>query len=460
MHRLVVAFLAAFDAAVAAAVGLAAVLAPLTVLFVFGLGDAADWRALWPAGASVWQLGHLVPLEIALPGEFLADAGIDADAATFVLSLAPLAFAVFTAVFAARSAIRASRADAWATGVVSGSLVFAAIAFAVWTTSGNDVATATAWQAIVLPAAVFAAPALVAAAVTEWSEAGAGIVARMRDRVEASGSGWADAPALIARGTAVAVAGLVGLGGIVVAVALVARGSEVIALFQSAHVDALGAGVMTLGQFVYLPTLVVWGIAFIAGPGFALGTGTAVSPAGTQLGVIPGIPVLGAVPETTSTFLLLLALLPVGVGVLAGWVVRSRMVAPRPALAEPVRVAASDPERDAALAALLATGAPVEVAPASEYDELTDVEPFAPRLVVALGIAVATGAVAALLAWAASGSAGPGRLAEVGPAPGAVALAVGLEVLVGAAILILSPLRASRRPLTGTASRGSAETDG
>jgi len=170
--------------------------------------------------------------------------------------------------------------------------------------------------------------------------------------------------------------------------------------------------------------------------------------------------VLGAVPETTSTFLLLLVLLPVGVGVLAGWVVRSRMVAPRPALAEPVRVAASDPERDAALAALLATGAPVEVAPASEYDELTDVEPFAPRLVVALGIAVATGAVAALLAWAASGSAGPGRLAEVGPAPGAVALAVGLEVLVGAAILILSPLRASRRPLTGTASRGSAETDG
>ncbi|HET6302751.1 DUF6350 family protein [Microbacterium sp.] len=460
MHRLVVAFLAAFDAAVAAAVGLAAVLAPLTVLFVFGLGGAADWRALWPAGASVWQLGHLVPLEIALPGEFLADAGIDPDAATFVLSLAPLAFTAFTAVFAARSAIRASRADAWATGVLTGSLVFGGIAFAVWTTSGNEVATAAAWQAIVLPAAVFAVPALVAAAVTEWSEAGAGFVARIRDRVEASRDGWAPVPALIARGTGVAVAGLMGLGGIAVTVALVARGAEVIALFQSAHVDALGAAVMTLGQLAYLPTLVVWGIAFIAGPGFALGTGTAVSPAGTQLGVIPGIPVLGAVPETTSTFLLLLALLPVGVGVLAGWVVRSRMLAPRTAAAEPTRVAASDPERDAALAALLATGAPVEVAPASELDEATDAEPIAPRIVVTLGIAVATGAIGALLAWAASGSAGPGRLAEVGPAPGAVALAVGLEVLVGAAILILSPVRAARRPLTGTAARGSAEADG
>ena len=44
-----------------------------------------------------------------------------------------------------------------------------------------------------------------------------------------------------------------------------------------------------------------------------------------------------------------------------------------------------------------------------------------------------------MLSWAASGSLGPGRLTEVGPDPGAVALAVGLETLVGVAILLLSP---------------------
>ena len=48
----------------------------------------------------------------------------------------------------------------------------------------------------------------------------------------------------------------------------------------------------------------------------------------------------------------------------------------------------------------------------------------------------ALGATVALLAAVASGSIGPGRLAEVGPAPGAVALAVGLELLVGAAIAL------------------------
>ncbi len=112
MHRLLVALLSAFDAAIAAAVGVAVVLAPLTVLWVVGFGGTADWATLWPAGASVWQLGHLVPLFITLPGEYLAETGIDPDAASFVLSLAPLALAAFTAIFAARSGARASRADA------------------------------------------------------------------------------------------------------------------------------------------------------------------------------------------------------------------------------------------------------------------------------------------------------------------------------------------------------------
>ena len=49
------------------------------------------------------------------------------------------------------------------------------------------------------------------------------------------------------------------------------------------------------------------------------------------------------------------------------------------------------------------------------------------------------------------GSFGPGRLAAMGPTPGPVALAVGLEVLLGAGILLLSPwnrrrLRAAGEP--------------
>ena len=168
-------------------------------------------------------------------------------------------------------------------------------------------------------------------------------------------------------------------------------------LFEAARVDALGVTVITLGHLAYLPTAVVWAVSWLAGPGFAVGVGTAVSPASTQLGVVPGIPIFGLIPDNSSVWMLIVILIPVAAGAVAGWMVRSRLV-----------------WEQSAVGAL-------------------------PRAAIAAGIAVLSAAVAALTALAASGSMGPGRLAEVGPHPGWFALAIGMEVLVGAGILLLSP---------------------
>ncbi|QKJ20151.1 cell division protein PerM [Microbacterium hominis] len=370
-----------------------------------GFGGTADWAALWPATGVIWQFGHLAPVAVTLTGDYLAVSGVDPQAASFTLSLAPLAFAAFTAVFAARSGVRASRAEAWVTGVVTGTIVVAALSTGIALTTAADAAAVALWQAVLFPTIVYAVPAVAAAVATEWAEAGAGAVARLRDRVERHPLGWGHVPALIARGSAAAVAGLVAAGALALTVAVAAGAGEIIALFQAGHVDALGATVITLAQFAYLPTLVIWGVAYIAGPGFALGEGAAVSGAGTQVGVVPGIPILGAVPETSSPWLLLLALAPVAAGVLAGWITRSRV------LAHEVDAAGRRPEH----------------------------EPMGARLAIVGGIAVLSAAAAALLAVVASGSAGPGSLATVGPEPGPVGLAVGLEVGLGAAILLLSP---------------------
>ena len=448
MHRLIVAFLAAVDAAIAVAVGLAATLAPLTLLWVFGLGGAADWGVLWPTGVAVWQLGNLVPLDVTLPADYLAAAGIDAAAASFTLSLAPLAFAAFTAIFAARSGVRASRADAWGTGVVSGTVVFAALTAGAALTSRNDVVAPALWQAILFPILVFAVPAFVAAVVTEWREAGGGVVARVRDRVESGRHGWADAPALIARGAAVVAAGLIGVGAGVAAVAVFARAGQIVALYQAGNVDVIGAVVLTLGQLAYAPTLAAWGMAFAAGPGFLVGEGASVSPAGTQVGVIPGIPALGAIPESTTPWLLLLALAPVALGVFAGWIARSRLVGARsPQRSEggrmpwPAASAGDTASRSDAKATALEGLLAGRAATMPEADGMVAPthDAVAPRLVIAVGIAVVSAALAALLAAASSGSLGPGRFAVVGPEPGPVALAVGAEVLLGAAILLMSP---------------------
>ena len=448
MHRLTVALLSAVDAAIAVAVGIAVTLAPLTLLFVFTFGTGADWAALWPAAVTAWQFGNLVPLLVTLPAEYVAATGIDPVAASFTLSLAPLAFAGFTMIFAARSGVRASRAEGWATGVVSGTLVFGVLATLAVFTSQNLVADAELWQAILVPTLVFGLFSLAGAVVTEWREAGAGPVARVRDRVEAAPHGWGDAPGLVARGTAVVVVGLIGLGAVVTALAVLLRGGEVVALFQAGNVDALGAVVVTLAQLAYLPTLAVWGMAFAAGPGFAVGDGTAVSPSGTQTGVVPGIPILGAIPESTTPWLLLLALVPVALGALAGWIARSRLVAthgggvPAPA--------ASNDAGPVVLTGLLASAPVIE--PDPDDRPASGEDSFAVRLAIAAAIAVASAAAAALLAVIASGSLGPGRLAHVGPEPGPVALAVGIEVLVGASILLLSPRGRSH----ALASRGDA----
>ncbi|WP_181905806.1 DUF6350 family protein [Microbacterium bovistercoris] len=396
MQRLTVALLAALDAAIAAAVGLAVLLAPLTLLWTIAFGAAADWGALWPASGTLWQFGHGAAMQITIPDEVVRSTGIAPEAARFTLSVTPLALLLFTLLFAARSGRRASAAGAWLSGVIGGTAVFAAISLLVALTAAVPAARIPFWVGAVLPVAVYLAGALAGAVRHAWSEGDGGVIDRLHDVVDDWGD-WAPVPAEAVRGAAVTLVALTGVGALGLAVMMVLRGGEVIALFESAHVDGLGATVITLGQLAYLPTLVVWSVAWIAGPGFAVGAGTAVSPAGTQLGVVPGIPVLGLLPPVDSFWTLVVVLIPIAAGALAGWMVRSKLV--------------------------WEGGA----------------EGYGPRAVIAAGIALLSAGVAALAAVLASGSIGPGRLAETGPQPGALALAIGLEVLVGAGILLLAP---------------------
>ena len=393
MQRVLVLLLSALDALVAAAVGVAAAFAPLTVLWFVAFGGG-DWQGLWPTSAAVWQLGHMVPLHLTLPETYLAEAGIDPAAASFVISLAPLAFAVFTTLFAAGSGARAARAGAAPWGVAAGVAVFTALTVVIATTGTGGVAEVSGWQAVLFPAACYTVGALAGALAVATAE-GTGPVAALSARLERADEAWAAAPELVVRGAAAAVVGVIGASALVAAAAVVVRGGRIVALSQSANLDLLGVAVLGLAQLLYLPTLVIWAMSFLAGPGFAVGTGTAVTPAGTELGVLPGIPLLGAIPETTSPLLYVLVLLPVAAGAFAGWIVRSRL--------EPGG------------------------------------EPVAVRATLTVAIALLCAGAAALLCVIAGGALGPGRLAETGPAAGPVSLAVGIEVAVGAGILLLSP---------------------
>ncbi|SEC07751.1 DUF6350 family protein [Microbacterium hydrocarbonoxydans] len=396
MQRLLVALLAAFDAAIAAAVGLVVLLAPLTLLWTLSFGVTADWGALWPLTGTLWQFGHGVPLDVDVSADVLRATGIAPAAAAFTLSVTPLAFLLFTLLFAARSGGRAARAGAWLLGSVSGAATFGAIALGVALTAKLGAARVPLVLAVLLPTVVYLVGAVAGAVRSAWEDGDGGLLDRVHDVIDSWGD-WGPVPSASVRGAAFAVVGMTAVSAVAVAILTATRGSEVVALFQAARVDALGAGVITLGHLAYLPTIIVWAASWLAGPGFAVGVGTAVSPAGTQLGVVPGIPVLGLLPESTSIWMLIVIIVPIGVGAFAGWAVRSRLVW---------------------------EGTPLGAAP---------------RAAIAAGIGVLTAAVAAIAALLAGGSMGPGRLAEAGPAVLPFALALGGEVLLGAAILLLSP---------------------
>lgn len=212
-------------------------------------------------------------------------------------------------------------------------------------------------------------------------------------------------PLLGERGQRLLVAGSAAFGVLLAGGALVAGGSLLAHLGRAGDLAAAsapglvgGVALLLLG-LVLIPNAAIWGAAWLAGPGFAVGVGTAVGPFGTTLGPVPALPLLAALPGPVPAAFGVLALaVPVGAGVLAGLLVVRRLEAPSWSLAC----------REAALAG------------------------------PCVGVAVA------LACWLSGGPAGGARLADVGPSPWQVGLAAAAEVALGAAAA--AGLRARLRP--------------
>ncbi len=91
------------------------------------------------------------------------------------------------------------------------------------------------------------------------------------------------------------------------------------AISQSArHLDPDLAGGLSLavGETAYVPTMSTWGLSYLSGRGFTVGSGSHYSPVEVVSGPIPGLPLLEALPSTAGGMLVALPLLLVAVGVL------------------------------------------------------------------------------------------------------------------------------------------------
>lgn len=77
-----------------------------------------------------------------------------------------------------------------------------------------------------------------------------------------------------------------------------------------------GGVLLLLLNILYIPNAVVSTLAYFSGVGFAVGSGTLVSPTSFRLNKIPAMPLLGALPENKSLISLLGIIFIMGAGAL------------------------------------------------------------------------------------------------------------------------------------------------
>jgi hypothetical protein len=446
VNRASTALFAGLEALLVAAIGIGIPLVPLTVLWATQYDLQIDWPVFFRAAADVWLLGHGADLSLILDPAIAAALALPGADAAFTLTIAPLGFALLTLLLGMRAGRRLGETHHRLLGLAVAIGVFALLALAVSLLAQHPNARPAIGQGTLLPAAIFGVGVGVGARLARRRRAAmsASSVSGSSASTSGGGSGSA-APALpqavqgavatvrrladtaftpvreyvagrpapersvaasaLVGGTGAALA-VIAASSVIVALLLATGYASVITLYQSLQAGVPGGIALTLAQLALLPNLILWASSWLVGPGFAIGTGSSVSPLGTVLGPLPALPVLGPLPQGDLTYGLIGVLVPVLAGFLA-------------AVALQPRVARTLPSTGRAWPWHAGAG---------------------------LAIGLVAGALLAVCAAISGGSAGPGRLVDVGPSPLWVLLFAFLEIGLAAVAGMLVGSRRRGRP--------------
>lgn len=330
---------------------LASVAFALAGWFAADAGRYGDTRDALRVGADAWLLAH--------------GAGLRLDtAAVTVLPLGLTLLCAYVAYRAGRRAARAARLEGGSSDLRS---VLTAVAV-----------HATLYAVLVLVTAVLAADPRAESGLMRAVAGGflLALVAGGSGLLTASGH----AGALVRRlpswgrsvllGTTAAVLLLVGAAAFLLAAALLADFGTAATVLSRLHWGGSAGLMYTAVGIAFIPNAVLLTTTYLLGPGFAVGTGTVVSPTAVILGPVPAFPLLAALPADGAT---------------PGWTTWL--------MALPVVLTA---------AAVVLTS---RLAPLVRLDVAA---------LAGLGAGLATAVVITVLVTLAGGAAGPGRMTDVG----------------------------------------------
>lgn len=288
---------AALAALWAAGAGLVAVGLPVLLVWAGDARSGSGAAAALRAAGQVWLLAHATPL--AVPGGRLGLVPLG-------LLLLPAGLLVRAGGHAAREAgVRTLREAAVLTGTLAG--LYASLAAVVALGCAGA-------QARPSPLAALGCAAGLAAV-----GGGAGVL-RAAGLAAAPQRALPEALRRVLLPAAAAVLSLLGAGATLAGASLAASTGRATELAQATAPGAVGGLALFLLGLALMPNAVVWGASWWAGPGFAVGTGTAVGPFAVSLGPVPALPVLAALPDggLHPAVGVLALLVPLIAGVVAG----------------------------------------------------------------------------------------------------------------------------------------------
>jgi hypothetical protein len=287
----------------------------LVALPVFGAGLARSWgdfdpQATSELAAQVWLMIHAAPLNLSE----------EAEAAWF--HLVPLGFTVVPFLLAWRAGRRLAQGayplQLWQ-GLSVFTLAYAGAAVGITRIGVHDPGT-TVWAGVA--AAALTGVGSLAGCYAEARSATRMIGVDLESRAEELSQRlkWAGAYVwAVMRGGTVAALAAVGLSALLLAGWVSWRWMDVANTYQELDAGISGAIGLTLLHLGLAPNLVLWALAYSTGAGFNFGSGSPVGPLETELGPVPAVPVLAALPDQVYEYSLATLLLPVLAGVVAGW---------------------------------------------------------------------------------------------------------------------------------------------
>jgi hypothetical protein len=194
------------------------------------------------------------------------------------------------------------------------------------------------------------------------------------------------------RGGLAGIFALVLVSSLVLVAALVQGEARMAALEKALGLDAGGVVVWGAVMLLYLPDLLAWVAAWVLGAGFTLGDGSLVAPWVTQLGLLPAVPVFGALPAEGTGGLQAWLLLGVLVALFAGG------VAARWHRGDPSRAIGAGAVAGVVTAAVFLAWALVSRG-ALGVVRFAQVGPRWPEVLIGVGILVLGAALGAIATW-------------------------------------------------------------